>query len=95
MRYNYAKLFLIYKFTILGESNDKLFQDIAEEGKLTENIGFEFKNATEQEQNKFLREWAKENYIKCSNYITIIDKKPKISENGIPYICYKKSVIIN
>lgn len=96
MKYNYGKLFLIYKWTILGENDKALLDDMAKDSEVSDKIGFVFRNHNEKEQKLFLRQWATENNIKAANYITILDKKPKCDKYGNPYFCYKiKNVIIN
>lgn len=94
MRYNYEKLLLIYKYELLGRDNDKLLGDMASNSKVSNEKGFNFATSSEDEIKTFLRNWAKENDIKSSEYRTLQEnhkrkRKQKLDKNGIPYIVYK------
>ena len=90
------KLLLIYKFTILGESNTKLIADMCESGKTSLKAGRNFARYTEEENKSFLLNWYRRNKIKIKDYkvYTDLTKAPKNKE-GLPIIVKKvtKNVI--
>jgi len=86
----YKKLFLIYVYTHLGESNTKMFDELVRHEAKFE---WEFNKHTEQENNEFLTKWKKENNIKLTEWYCMDqgNSKGKFDENGLPIIVERKN----